>query len=72
MRASAAGGDIFPYQMALAEMDLFEGKLAVGKQLLRKPDQRCRFTRTRNRCKNRPSPDVFEQKKFRSSREVSE
>jgi tetratricopeptide (TPR) repeat protein len=29
-----AGGDSFPYQMALAEMDLADGKLADGRQLL--------------------------------------
>ena len=29
-----AGGDVFPYQMALADMDLADGKLAEGRQLL--------------------------------------
>jgi tetratricopeptide (TPR) repeat protein len=29
-----AGGDVFPYQMALAEMDFAEGNLTDGKQLL--------------------------------------
>lgn len=31
-----AGGEIFPYQMALAEMDFAEGNLTDGKQLLEK------------------------------------
>ena len=30
----SAGGTVFPYQMALAEMDFTEGKLDAGKQLL--------------------------------------
>lgn len=30
------GGEVFPYQMALANMDLAEGKLADGRQLLEK------------------------------------
>jgi len=31
-----AGGDVFPYQIALAEMDFAEGNVADGKQLLEK------------------------------------
>jgi len=30
----SAGGDVFPYQMALAEMDFAEGNLTSGRQLL--------------------------------------
>jgi tetratricopeptide (TPR) repeat protein len=30
----SAGGTVFPYQMALAEMDFTEGKIEAGKQLL--------------------------------------
>jgi cellulose synthase operon protein C len=32
----SAGGDVFPYQMALADMDFIEGNAADGKQLLEK------------------------------------
>jgi tetratricopeptide (TPR) repeat protein len=32
----SAGGEVFPYQMALAEMDFAEGNLTDGKQLLEK------------------------------------
>jgi tetratricopeptide (TPR) repeat protein len=33
-RIAAGGGDLFPYQMALAELNLADGKLADGKQQL--------------------------------------
>ena len=29
-----AGGDVFPYQMALVDMDLAEGDFTAGRQLL--------------------------------------
>jgi cellulose synthase operon protein C len=33
-RRISAGGEVFPYQMALADMDFADGKLADGRQLL--------------------------------------
>ncbi len=67
-----AGGEIFPYQMALAEMDFAEGNLTDGKQLLEKLISAGQFTGTRTDGKDCAGSNVSEQEKFRFSRDVGD